>query len=202
MRPLLGGSGGRACLFVCDVQERFRPLIHRFPAVLRSSRALIKGATALSLQVVVTEQNPTKLGSTVHELAPLLAASRSSVFAKMRFSMCTPEVLAELSDAAHVVLCGIEAHVCVAQTAYDLLERGVAVHVVVDGVSSQRAGDRAVALAALAAAGASLTTTEAVLFALLGGAEHKAFKDVQRVAIDFASETRDAPPGEGLDALA
>ncbi len=187
-------------LLVCDVQERFRPLIHRFPAVVRSARALLRGAAALGVPVIATEQNPSRLGATVDELAADLRGARARVHAKLRFSMLAEGV--ELgASTAHAFLCGIEAHVCVAQTASDLLARGIAVSIVVDGVSSQRRGDRAVALQSLAAAGARLTTTEAALFWLLEDASHARFKDVQRVAIDFAKEYKEAGEDAALDHL-
>ncbi len=187
-------------LFVCDVQERFRPLVWRFPAVVKSARALAAGARALGVPLLTTEQNPARLGGTVAELAPLLAGG--TLVAKTRFSMLVPEAEAALAAAApaHVVLCGIEAHVCVAQTAAALLARDIVVHVVVDGISSQRAGDRAVALSALAAAGARLTTTEAILFALLGDAAHPAFKDVQKIVMAHAREVAETPD-DRLDTL-
>ena len=190
-----GSRAARTVLLVCDVQERFRALVHRFPAVVRSARALLAGAAALDVPVLVTEQNPARLGATVAELD----VSRARTFAKTRFSMLTPEVAAALpAGATHALLVGIEAHVCVAQTARDLLARGLAVSVVADGVSSQRAGDRALTLAALARDGARLTTTEAALFDLLEDAAHPRFKDVQRAAIEFA---RAYDANEALDAM-
>ena len=102
--------------------------------------------------------------------------------------MLTPEVREHIAaarpDATDFVLCGIEAHVCVQQTALELLETGARVHVVVDGVSSQRRGDRTVALRLLEVAGAQLTTTEAIVFQLLGSAENPAFKAVQKIIVE------------------
>ena len=186
-------------LLVCDIQEKFRPLIWRFPTVLKSARALLAGARALDVPILTTEQNPARLGATVSELQPLIDPSRT--FGKTSFSMLTTEVAAAMPPhARHAVLCGIEAHVCIKQTALDLLAHNVTVHLVVDGVSSQRAGDRAVALSALQALGVRLTTTESILFELLGDAKHAAFKDVQKIAIAHAKEVA-VTPGENLDVL-
>lgn len=77
-----------------------------------------------------------------------------------------------------VLLLGIEAHVCVLQTAVDLIEKGLEVHVLVDGVSSQRPGDRAVALQRMAQSGAFLSSSEMVLFQLMKDAKHKDFKAI------------------------
>lgn len=132
------------------------------------------------------------MGKTVPELQSLLKSAANPggapTFPKLKFSMLTPEVreciAAARPDATDYVLCGIEAHVCVQQTALELLEAGARVHVVVDGVSSQRKGDRNVALRLLELAGAQLTTTESIVFSLLGSAEHPAFKAVQRIIVD------------------
>lgn len=196
----LTGCASRSVLLVCDIQERFRPLIYNFSSLVVSSRTLLEGCALLGVPAVCTEQNPAKLGSTVAELAPLL--SRAAL-PKTRFSMCSDEVLALFPPGTeHALICGIEAHVCVAQTCHDLLARGIHVHVVVDAVSSQAPGDRAVALAGLQAAGAALTTTEAALFALLGDAQHAAFKGVQKVAIAHAKLLKDVPHEQRLDRLA
>ena len=100
----------------------------------------------------------------------------------------TPEVRARLvalgSDT--LVLFGIEAHVCVLQTALDFLRDGKTVYLVVDGVSSQRLGDRAIAIRAMETAGARLTTTESLIFLLLDTAEHPSFKAVQKHVIEFS----------------
>ena len=127
---------------------------------------------------------------------------------KMKFSMLTEKDLGEVvgrgrESGAHVILCGIEAHVCVQQTALELLQRDVQVHIVVDGVSSQRRGDRAVALANLVAAGAAVTTTEAIIFQLLNTASHPKFKDVQKIVMEHNRHVAEgSEEGRGLDVLA
>ena len=77
------------------------------------------------------------------------------------------------------LVCGIEAHVCVSQTVHDLIQRGLSVHVAVDGVASRKTHDRDVALSRMARAGAILTTSEAAAFELLEDARHPRFKQVQ-----------------------
>ena len=120
------------------------------------------------------------------ELTPLIDGAH--VFPKLKFSMWTEAVSAHVSslapDFTDVILCGIEAHVCVQQTALDLLAQGKRCWVVVDGVSSQRAGDRAVALQLMRDAGAYLTTTESLVFGLLGSAAEPDFKAVQKVVME------------------
>lgn len=169
-------------LLVCDIQERFRDIIHQFPSVVRTSKFLVDGCTALNVPIVATEQYPKALGVTVKELNP----SAFPCFAKMDFSMCTPEVEAHVgSGKQDYIICGLETQVCVLQTALDLLEQGKTVHVVVDAVSSSRALDRAVALQRLQSAGAVLTTAESVLFQLMRSAKHPNFKVVSNLAKEY-----------------
>ena len=194
-------------LFVCDVQERFRPLIAGFDAVAETSSRLVRGAYALGLPaVVVTEQYPRALGPTVEEVASVLdaappspstTATKTTVVAKTDFSMLVPEVERVLpSNLKSVILCGIESHVCVWQTALDLRGRDVDVHLCVDGISSQRLADRELGLARAAQAGAYLCSSEMVLFQLTRGTSNPAFKAVSALA----KEERRAAALPGLGA--
>lgn len=185
----------RPVFLLCDVQERFRPLIHRFPAVVHGAGTLLKVAAALGRPAVATEQYPKALGPTCAELQPLLAAPRVGgvAFAKMSFGMMTPEVDAHLAarcaaaaDAAAgdydcAVLFGIEAHVCIQQTALELLRRGKQVLIAADATSSQRVGDRAQALSLLLAAGASVSTVESIVMTLIQTADHPNFKELSKL---------------------
>lgn len=181
----LGGALGKlnaasSALFVCDIQERFRPAISGFPAVIDTARRMVRGANVLGLPVVATEQVPTKLGPTVKELVEVINPA-APVVAKTMFSMVTPEVEAFLASSPAVkqlLLCGIETHVCVLQTSLDLLERGYEVHVLVDGVSSQRATDRDAALRRLSQSGCFLVSSEMCLFQLIKDASAPGFKQI------------------------
>lgn len=185
-------------LFVCDVQERFRPLIAGFDAVAETSSRLVRGAQALGLPaIVVTEQYPKALGPTVDEIASVLNSSststssssssstktKTSVVAKTDFSMLVPEVQQVLPNTIKsVILCGIEAHVCVWQTTLDLRSRNVDVHLCVDGISSQRLLDRELGLVRAAQAGAFLCSSEMLLFQMTSGTSNPAFKAVSALA--------------------
>ena len=182
-------------LFVCDVQERFRPLIAGFDAVAETSSRLVRGARALGLPaIVVTEQYPKALGPTVDEIASVLddappstsatgTETKTTVVAKTDFSMLVPEVQRALpQNIKSVILCGIEAHVCVWQTTLDLRSRDVDVHLCVDGISSQRLSDRELGLRRAAQAGAFLCSSEMVLFQLTRGTSNPAFKAVSALA--------------------
>ena len=114
------------------------------------------------------------------ELQADLKDSVCDTFEKTKFSMCTEEVMNSLKsrNIRSAILFGIETHVCVQQTTLDLLESGIDVHIVVDGVSSQRETDRKFAIERLRQAGAFITTSESVAFMLLHDAKHPAFKQV------------------------
>ncbi|EFJ39840.1 hypothetical protein VOLCADRAFT_78239 [Volvox carteri f. nagariensis] len=169
-----------SALFVCDVQEKFRPLIAGFPVVIDTARRMVQAANALDIPVMVTEQYPKALGSTVSEVAGVLPAS-CPVIAKTLFSMCTPDVDAWLKskpDVRQVMLLGIEAHVCVFQTSLDLLERGYEVHLLVDGISSSRPHHRAAGLQRMAQAGALISNSEMAMFQLAADSKHPRFKEI------------------------
>eukprot|EP00762_Andalucia_godoyi_P005266 ANDGO_06775.mRNA.1 Isochorismatase family protein 1B len=169
-------------LFVCDVQERFRPLIHNFASVVYVSSQMLQVAKVFGMPVFVTEQNTKALGKTVDELKPHVP--ENATFEKMKFSMLTDELnvsLQSLPDIKSVILNGIEAHVCVQQTALDLLAEGYDVHLLVDGVSAQRPTDRLVALERLRTAGCYLTTCESAIYELMKTARHEKFKSVLEI---------------------
>jgi nicotinamidase-related amidase len=136
--------------FLCDIQETFRGKIVEYEGVIASAVFLGKVAKELGIPIVTTEQKPFK--PTVKELQPHISPEANPsnlLFEKSLFSMITPEVKAALlkwPTRRHIVLFGIEAHVCVLQTALDLLRQGYQVHLVADGVSSQNTIDRDTAL--------------------------------------------------------
>ncbi|RMD43409.1 hypothetical protein DV735_g1741, partial [Chaetothyriales sp. CBS 134920] len=171
-------------------------------------------AQIFNIPIYITTQNAARLGDTVHELSTLLPSglpsptTHPSVAAKLSptsppvlqqdktaFSMCTDAIVSELDAQAtptntgpqvpvEVILVGIETHICVTQTALDLLQIGHKVYILVDGVSSCNAGERGVALERLRKEGAIVTTSESILFELLGDASHPAFKAVNALIKD------------------
>jgi len=167
---------GRAALLVVDVQEAFRPAVPGFEAVAASSATLVRGAGALGVPVVVSEQYPKGLGATAPEVAEHLdgiARLEKTVFSAARADGF------DLDGRDQVLLCGIETHVCVSQTAHDLLGQGLEVHVVQDAVSSRTEANRELGLQKMQRAGAVLTSVETALFEMLGEAGTPVFKEVQ-----------------------
>lgn len=175
-------------LLVCDVQERFRPLIHKMETVINTTKLMTSVAKELDVPIVATQQYTKVFGPTVADAFadPKDIGTLAPVFEKKKFSMMTEECSRHLASLGRTsyLLVGIEAHVCLQQTALDLLERGHDVHVVADGVSSQQPYDREVALRRMESGGAWLTTAQSAAFMLLGGADHPNFKAVSKLVKD------------------
>jgi nicotinamidase-related amidase len=169
----------RTALVVVDVQEAFRKAIPDFDRIAEASATLVEGADALGLPIVVTEQYPKGLGSTVPEVAEHLPDSVRPV-EKVRFSAAEADGF-DLGGRGQALVCGIEAHVCVNQTVLDLVDKGVEVHVAGDAVGSRTAENRELGLHKAERAGAVLTSVETALFELLGGSDAPEFKRVQEL---------------------
>jgi len=170
-----------AVLVVVDVQGRLARLVEGSEVVIDAVGRLVRGAGVLGVPVLATEQNPEGLGPTVEEVAPLLP---SPPIPKRAFSCWGEPAFREALEATgrrDVLLAGIEAHVCVYQTAVDLREAGWRVHVAADAVSSRTAANRQVGLEKMCSAGAEVTSVETALFEMLRVAEGPAFKEVLRI---------------------
>jgi len=170
----------RAALVVVDVQEAFRPAVLDFERVAASVSVLVRGARVLGLPTIVTEQYPRGLGRTVPEVSEHLDGVEP--IEKVCFSAVQADGFSRALQEARrdqVVLCGIESHVCVNQTAEDLLADGVEVHVAQDAVTSRTADNRALGLHKMERSGATVTSVETALFELLRQAGTPEFKEVQ-----------------------
>ncbi|XP_019779912.1 isochorismatase domain-containing protein 1 isoform X2 [Orcinus orca] len=175
--------------FCCDMQERFRPAIKYFGDIISVGQRLLQGARILGIPVIVTEQYPKGLGSTVQEID---LTGVKLVLPKTKFSMVLPEVeaaLAEIPGVRSVVLFGVETHVCIQQTALELVGRGIEVHIVADATSSRSMMDRMFALERLARTGIIVTTSEAVLLQLVADKDHPKFKEIQNLIKASAPES-------------
>ncbi len=166
---------GDSLLVLVDVQERLAaamdPVV--FAAVLRNARILVQAAQLLGVPAEATEQYPRGLGPTVADLAEVLGEVRPRQ--KTCFS-CAP--LLEAAARRQTVLVGMEAHVCVLQTALELRAAGRQVFVVEDACCSRRAENHANAMHRMRAAGVVVTNTESVLFEWMRDARHEQFKAV------------------------
>jgi nicotinamidase-related amidase len=170
----------RVCaVLMIDLQEKLLPAIPNREDLLAECTLLVRGAAIWSVPVTVTEQYPQGLGPTVAALRELLPPPREKL--TMSAAECLRWPPASESDRPQVVLAGIETHVCVLQTALDLLAGGYQVFVAVDAVGSRFALDRSVALDRLARSGVNLTTVEAVLFEWAEAAGSPEFKQTSQL---------------------
>jgi nicotinamidase-related amidase len=169
-------------LVMIDIQGKLWNVMSEKEALQDNAQKLIKGLNLLGVPVIATEQNPRGLGPTLPELTQLLPACNP--LPKMCFSCCQDagfnKALAGLVRQ-QVLVCGIEAHICVYQTALDLLKQGFEVQIVTDVVSSRSAANKQVAVQRLQAEGAKLTSIEMALFELLHSAENTNFKELSRI---------------------
>ena len=160
-----------------DLQERLLPAIAGKENLLRNCTTLLEAARRLSVPLLISEQYPKGLGHTTEHLAGQLAPEE--VVEKITFScLASPDIAARLSALGRpqAVVCGAEAHVCVLQTALDLVARDYRVFVVADAIGSRDPANREAALARLSGAGATAVTTEMVLFEWLKRAATEDFR--------------------------
>lgn len=158
----------RAALAVIDMQEAFRSVIADFDETASRIALTVQACGLLDLPIIVTEQYPKGLGRTVNEIAQHLPESAEAI-EKLSFSACGVQEFDTRLREHHVeqvMLCGIEAHVCVSQTALDLLQNGYQVHLLSDAVSTRLARNREVAINKMAKAGAIISSIEMALFEL------------------------------------
>lgn len=172
-----------AALVVVDIQEAFRHPINEFVEVASRVSIAVRGFRALELPVIVTEQYPKGLGRTAEEILFSLPDDFQFI-EKSTFSSCgSPEFVERLRELQidQVVLCGLESHICVSQTAHDLLSEGFKVHLLTDAIASRFTQDKLTAVNKMTLSGAIPSTVEMALFELLRDSKHEKFKEVQEL---------------------
>jgi len=172
----------RSFLLIVDVQERLLPAMAAPEPTLRNATILLKAAGRLGVPVLASEQYPKGLGRTVSALAKLLPLG--AVFEKVSFSCLGDDGLADRIASLgrnQAVVCGIEAHVCVLQTALALANNGYEAFVVRDAVTSRAPMSVETAVARFQKSGVEVVTTEMVAFEWLTRAATDEFKDVSRL---------------------
>lgn len=194
MTPHARFTAPHGALLIVDMQGKLLDRMKYGALVTANCARLIRGAEALVVPVFATEQYPEGLGPTVAELAALLPHRPS----KTAFSCCAVGELIEGLHGRgirHVTIAGIEAHVCVAQTALELIELGFAVQVPADAVGSRGTLDWEIALRRIDRAGGVITTTEAALFEWVASADAPAFKTISQLVKEFVPppKRKDAP---------
>ena len=167
---------------IIDLQERLVPHMHEREALLDRCTLLMKGLSLLAVPMLITEQYPAGLGNTVDAVRAVCRSD--TIIGKVAFSCCDePAVLARLKETGRrtVLIAGIEAHVCVLQTALDLKADGYDPVIAVDAVSSRRANDTRIALLRLREEGCRVTTVESVLFELMRTSRHPVFRELSKL---------------------
>ncbi len=172
----------KALLMVIDIQDAFTPYIYEMDRVVERTRIMIEAAKLLELPVLVTEQYPRALGSTVETLRATLGDI--CYFDKLTFSCCQDETIRSAlidSGRSQVILTGIESHICVQQTACDLIKMGMTPFLAADAVSSRRPFDADISRQRMQQTGVFVTTTEAALMEMLISSKHPAFKAISKL---------------------
>ncbi|GMM90429.1 isochorismatase family protein [Vibrio fortis] len=167
-------------LIVVDVQGKLASLMHESDANIENTTKLVKGAKALNLPIVWLEQNPDRLGPTVEPIREVLAKDHLAI-AKYTFDGCkeaTFKLAVENTKVDTWLICGIEAHICVYQTALSLRKMGYRVELVTDCTASRTAANKALALAKLTANGVGLTGVEMCLYEMVEDCRAPEFKEI------------------------
>lgn len=171
-------------LLIVDLQEAFRPVIVNFDQIAARTAIMIQGAALLNLPILLTEQVPQKLGGTIAEIQSHLPANIDRR-EKTAFSCCGADGLLDHLKShparRQIILCGIETHVCVNQSAHDLLAAGYQVHLPLDCTASRKASDRDAGIQKMQQSGVISSSTEMALFELMRDAKHEQFRAISRL---------------------
>jgi nicotinamidase-related amidase len=171
-----------AALVIVDVQGKLATLMYEKETFFRNMVKIIKGAQTLEIPILWNEQLPDKLGPTITEIKQVLTGMAPLV--KNTFSCCgNPDFNRKLSESGrnHILLTGMETHVCVYQTALDLLQAGYEVSLAADAVSSRTLENKRIGIEAMKNAGAKITGVEMALFEMLRVAEGEKFKQIIKI---------------------
>lgn len=175
-------------LVIVDVQPSVLNLVEGKERIVARAKFLAECARLLDIPIVITEQNSAKLGETVSELREFAADPRNIV-EKMTFSAWGEKGFVKAIDhhkRAQIVLCGIETHICVNQTAHDLMDEDLDVIVCADAVGARPGGMHEIGLKRMADEGAAMAHTESVVYEWLQSAEHPAFREVLQLVKSLA----------------
>jgi len=169
-------------VLIIDVQGNLAQRMYRKQELFQNITTLIQAAKILHVPVLWTEQVPDKIGPTIPKIAKLLSGQKP--FVKASFSCCgNKKFLKKLASTKrkHVIIAGIEAHVCVYQTVVDLISRRYHVQVVADAVSSRSSADKIVALDHIKTCKGDITTTEMIICELLKTTQHRSFRHILKL---------------------
>ena len=173
----------KAVLIVIDFQEAFRKAVPDFSLVASRISMALRGFQILDVPIIVTEQYSKGLGKTAEEILFTLPAEFEFID-KTAFSSCGAQSFLDnlqAVGASQIVICGLETHICVNQTAHDLLDRGFQVHLLTDAVASRFTADKQAGLAKMQMSGVIASSVEMALFELMRDSTHEQFKEIQNL---------------------
>jgi nicotinamidase-related amidase len=173
----------KTALVIVDLQEAFRSPINDFAQIASRISIVVRGFQILNLPIIITEQYPKGLGRTAEEIL-FLMPQEFEFIEKSTFSSCGAGAFIEKlknTEATQILLCGLEAHVCINQTAHDLLNENFDVHLLYDCISSRFSHDKEAALKKMRASGVVPSSVEMALFELIGDSKHEHFKEIQNL---------------------
>jgi len=169
-------------LLVIDIQGKLARLMHKRDQLFQNASTLIQAASLLEMPIIVTEQVPEKIGKTIPEITKLIKGYQP--IAKSCFSCCGEDRFMDELESFNrklIIVTGIETHVCVYQTACDLLSRNFKVQVVGDAVSSRTEANKQCGLNRISAVGGGITSTEMIICELLKDCEHPQFREIVKL---------------------
>lgn len=169
--------------FVIDYQEKLIPVMDKRAILIKNTEILIKGLKELHIPIIATQQYTKGLGESIREIKSILGED-VYYLDKITFSVAEDEnILKEIKkrNVKNIIICGIEAHICVLQSVIDLIEMGYHVILVVDCISSRKELDKQYGIERAKIEGAVLTTYEAILFELLRTAKNEKFKSISQL---------------------
>lgn len=176
-------ESANCCFILVDMQEKLQKAMSNVSKCIENQKLLLKSAAILEIDSIVTEQYPRGLGNTVDELKCLLPEN-TRIIEKTSFS-CMGEskfrTALKSKSRKTLIVCGIEAHVCVQQTVLDLLAEGYEVVIPADALTSRNIDNRQLALESMRQAGAFVTSSESIIFMLLRDAKHPNFREISKL---------------------
>ena len=168
-------------LLIIDIQEKIiRPIFNK-DLIINNIKKLKNAYQILEENIIVSEQNPLKLGSTIPELLPKTGFKKIE---KMDFSLANMNDFSkELKNKkiTNLIVCGVETHICIQQTVLDSLRKGFNVMLISDAMGSRNKLDHEIALQRMIHSGAVLTTTESIIFELCKTADREEFKEIRNI---------------------
>lgn len=169
-------------MLIVDIQEKFRQVINGFKGIISNVSKLIQAFNILKISILVTEQYPKGLGKTVEELEEVL--KKYEKIEKISFDCFNDKKFVKLIEKErkkNLIICGIEAHVCVTQTVLSALEKGFNVYLIADAISSRKKSDYEIAIKRMIHEGAKLASTEMIIFQMIKDSKDEEFKELSNI---------------------